>query len=136
MKLLYTYTVINFNECVHFSIAPFYHTQYIIIMLVQVEQLVWPTLSHQIRHKLSLHYPTELCTLHLYIFYNIDLRSAIAIITAHKECTCLTHVKLNTDKFGVWSGLKLNVQKCGCLSVINNSSRYQYVEEFSPSYGD
>ncbi len=66
-------------------------------MLVQVEQLVWPTLSHQIRHKLSLHYPTELCTLHLYIFYNIDLRSAIAIITAHKKCTRLTHVKLNTD---------------------------------------
>ncbi len=39
-------------------------------------------------------------------------------------------------EFGVWSGLKLNVQKCGCLSVINNSSRGRYVEAFSPSYGD
>ncbi len=37
---------------------------------------------------------------------------------------------------GVWSGLKLNVQKCGCLFVINNSSRGRYVEEFTPSYGD
>ncbi len=37
--------------------------------------------------------------------------------------------------FGVWSGLKLNVQKFGCLSVINNSSRGRYAE-FSPSYGD
>ena len=37
--------------------------------------------------------------------------------------------------FSDWSGLRMNVAKCGCLSMINSSSRGRYVESFAPPYG-
>ena len=39
-------------------------------------------------------------------------------------------------EFSEWSGLPLNIRKCGCLSMINSSSRGRYVETFSPKLGD
>ena len=39
-------------------------------------------------------------------------------------------------EFCDWSGLSLNIRKCGCLSAINSSSRGRYVEPFSPAFGD
>ena len=49
-----------------------------------------------------------------------EIESSLAVISA----------------FSRWSGLSLNAQKCGCLSVINSTSRGRYVEPFSPSYCD
>ncbi len=44
----------------------------------------------------TLHHLTKLHTLDL-SRNNIDLHSAIAVITASKDCPCLSHVNLNTD---------------------------------------
>ncbi len=35
--------------------------------------------------------------------------------------------------FTSWAGLNFNVEKCGCLSIINNSSRGCYIDPFSPN---
>ena len=53
--------------------------------------------------------------------------------SSQEDISCMLSI---VHEFGVWSGLKLNVQKCGCLSVINNSSRGRYVWVFSTLYGD
>ena len=35
-------------------------------------------------------------------------------------------------QFTSWASLDFNINKCGCLSVMNNSSRGCYIEPFSP----
>ncbi len=60
---------------------------------------------------------------------------------AYADDRCLTETSKQAvstslqlvHEFSVWSGLHLNVSKCGCLSMIN--SRGRYVESFSPAYG-
>ena len=57
----------------------------------------------------------------------------ISILSSSKEeiQDTLRLVKEFTD----WSSLAINVRKCGCLSMINSSSRGRYVEPFSPEFG-
>ena len=58
----------------------------------------------------------------------------ISLVTPSKAE--LEGMLLIVHQFCEWSGLSLNVRKCGCLSIINSSARGRYVEPFSPCFGD
>ena len=54
-----------------------------------------------------------------------------AVATSKDEISAILSI---VEEFCAWSGLSLNVGKCGCLSLINSSSRGRYVEPFSPEF--